>query len=67
MSISRWTCLAIRANEVKILETPDRWEAWICRDGTPHALVLSCPKENKADLEKAVQDIRTLSLEEIMS
>lgn len=65
MGVSRYTCLAIQSNPVRIIETPERWEAWIERNGIPHALVLSCSIDRKADLEKAVADIKAMPAEDI--
>lgn len=58
--VSRLTCWMIQSNPVQIIETPERCEAWIEKDGVPHALVLSCPLDRRPDLEKAIQEILDL-------
>ena len=58
MAISTITALMIQANEVQIVDTADRTEAWILHDGRPPALMLSCPIEHKAQLEKTVAEIK---------
>lgn len=44
----------IQGNEISYRETEDRSEAWICHDGQPHALVLSCPHENRDEMVRFI-------------
>lgn len=56
--VSRITVWMIQANEVQIVETSERCEAWTVKDGTLHALMLSCPLDKRKELEKVIKDIK---------
>lgn len=57
--ISRITALMIQGNHVMFVDTADETECWICHEpNVPHALMLSCPKDKRADLEKIVAKIK---------
>lgn len=56
--VSRWTCLAIQGNETSIVDTPERTECWLMKEGHPHALLLSCPLEKKAEMQQFVAEIK---------
>lgn len=56
--VSRITAMMIQGNNGVFLDTPDRAEYWICHDGKPHALMLSCPKESLPEMVKFVADLK---------
>ena len=58
MGVSRITVWMIQGNEVKILETPVRWEAWLIKENAPHALLLSCPLDKLEELEQFIKDVK---------
>ncbi len=58
MKISLLTILKIQANEVEIVDTSERTEAWMMKDGHPHCLLLSCPHVNKPELEALIAKIK---------
>jgi hypothetical protein len=63
MSVSRLSAMMIQANDVVFIDTPERSECWICHEpGVPHALVLSCSLDRRADMERAVAEIRQADL-----
>ena len=58
MGISRWTVMAIQGNDVAVIDTPERSEAWMVKGGRPHALLLSCPLEKRAVMERVLADLK---------
>lgn len=58
MRISVLTAWKIETNETTILESEERVELWLVKNGVPHSLLLSCPHANKEDLLKAVEEIK---------
>lgn len=61
MGVSRITCMMLQGNEVVYLETPERWECWICHElGVPHALMLSCPKDDLDKMKRFVEEVKSM-------
>ena len=58
MGVSRWTVMAIQANDIKIIDTPERCEAWMMHGVHLHALLLSCPLDKRAELEQFIDDVK---------
>lgn len=58
MSVSRITAWMIQTNEVVYVETPERSECWIVKDGQLHALMLSCPHEDREKMEQYVNELK---------
>jgi hypothetical protein len=58
MPISRLTAMMLQTNEVTIIDTDVRSEAWIVKNGKPHALMLSCPFDKRQDMEKAIKELK---------
>ena len=58
MGISRWTVMAIQANDVEVVDAIDRSEAWLMKEGYPHALLLSCPLDKRAEMETVIANIK---------
>ncbi len=52
--VSRLTYLTICTNEVQFIDTPQRSECWIVKDGRPHALQLSCPLDKRKEMEELI-------------
>lgn len=59
MGISRLTVMMIKSNEVKIINTPERSEAWMIKEGRPHALLLSCPHNKQGEMEQFIADVKS--------
>lgn len=56
--ISRMTAWTIQANDVQIVDTPERSECWILKNGAPHALMLSCPLDKRNEMEALVKELK---------
>jgi hypothetical protein len=56
--VSRITAMMIQSNETTIIETPERLECWTVKDGHPHALMLSCPLDKRAELEHVIAALK---------
>jgi hypothetical protein len=57
--MSRITYLMLQSNAVLFINTSDRSECWITKDGTtPHALMLSCSLDKRQEMEKVVADVK---------
>lgn len=56
--VSRITAWMIQANDVEIVDTPERCEAWTVKDGSLHALMLSCPLDKRHELVEAISLIK---------
>lgn len=48
--VSRITYMMIQANEVRIIDTPERTECWTVKNGELHALMLSCPLDKRPEM-----------------
>ena len=58
MAVSRITAMMIHSNDGEIVETPERLEYWIIKEGRRHALMLSCPLDKRAELEDAITQFK---------
>jgi hypothetical protein len=58
MGVTLLTAITVATNETRIIQTPIRHECWLIRNGQPHALLLSCPLDKLADLEKAIESLK---------
>ena len=58
--VSRLTAWTIQYNEVEVIETSERCECWLIKDGRPHALLLSCPLDKRADMDDAIRQFKSL-------
>ena len=58
MPISRITAMMLQTNDVQIIDTDVRSEAWIVKNGNPHALMLSCPLDKRQDMEKVIKELK---------
>lgn len=58
MGISRLTVMMIQGNDVGYIDTPQRSEAWMMREGHPHALLLSCPLDKRPEMEKVIAELK---------
>lgn len=58
MGISRWTVLAIQGNEIQVVDTLERSEAWMVKNGHPHALLLSCPLDKRSEMEGVISELK---------
>lgn len=56
--VSRITYMMIQSNDVEIVETTERCEAWMMKEGHPHALMLSCPLDKRKELEDVIKQIK---------
>lgn len=56
--VSRITCMMIQANETTIVENGDRLEVWTVKDGSAHALMVSCDKSKREDLEQFLESVK---------
>ena len=56
--MSRITAWMIQANDVTFIDTPERSECWITKGGQPHALMLSCPLDKRAEMEAIVAAVK---------
>lgn len=50
--------MAIIANDVEVIDAIDRSEAWLMKEGYPHALLLSCPLDKRAEMETVIANIK---------
>lgn len=58
MGISRATVWMIQGNDVRILQTPNRWETWLVKEGSFHALLLSCPLDKREEMATFVRETK---------
>lgn len=58
MPISRITAMMLQTNDVQIIDTDVRSEAWIVKNGNLHALMLSCPLDKRQDMEKVIKELK---------
>ncbi len=58
MPISHVTAIMLQTNDVQIIDTDVRSEAWIVKNGNPHALMLSCPLDKRQDMEKVIKELK---------
>lgn len=58
MPISRITAMMLQTNDVTIIDTHVRSEAWIVKNGKRHALMLSCPLDKRQDMEKVIKKLK---------
>lgn len=56
--VSRLTAMMVATNEVKVIETSERVECWLVKDGDLHALLLSCPLGKRADMDSSIASIK---------
>ena len=49
--VARITVMMIQASETRIIPNGNRLEVWTIKDNLPHALMVSCDKEHREDLE----------------
>ncbi len=56
--VSRLTVMMIQTNEVAYIDTRERSELWLLREGEPHALLVSCPLDKKHEMEQFVADVK---------
>lgn len=52
------TAMMIQGNDVEFRDTLERSECWIVKNGIPHALMLSCPLDKRAEMEKIVANLK---------
>ena len=57
--VSRITAMMIQANDVRVIETPERVEAWTVKDDNLHALMLSCDFCDKEKLEDLIDELKS--------
>jgi hypothetical protein len=50
--------MMLQTNDVQIIDTDVRSEAWIVKNGNPHALMLSCPLDKRQDMEKVIKKLK---------
>jgi len=61
MGISRWTAMAIQANKIEVVNTGlvgERSEAWLMKNGQPHALLLSCSINDRPEMESLIEKLK---------
>lgn len=63
MGVSRITVLMLQGNDVQVVDTADRTEAWILHAGKPHALMLSCPHDKRPELEQFIAGVKAEAAE----
>jgi hypothetical protein len=52
------TLMMLQSNPVKVIDTSDRSEAWLVKDGNLHALLLSCPIDRKGDMQAFIDTVQ---------
>ena len=52
------TVMMLQSNPIKVIDTPDRSEAWLVKDGNLHALLLSCPIDMKCDMQAFIDTVQ---------
>lgn len=57
--VSRITAWTVQHNEVEVIETSERCECWLIQDSKRTELLLSCPLENRADMDDAIQKFKS--------
>jgi hypothetical protein len=58
MGVARITAWMIQSNDVQIIDKHDRTECWTIRDGSPHALMLSCQLDKRHEMEEFVAALK---------
>jgi hypothetical protein len=59
MGISLSTVITIQTNEIKVIDTTERSEAWMVKGGNLHSLLLSCPLDKRSEMEKIISEIQS--------
>ena len=56
--VTRLTVMMIQANETRIVENGERLEVWTVKNGNLHALMVSCDKDKRNELDEWLEAVK---------